>query len=70
MELFRRSALLARWALVASLVATVRLNGIEPQAWLTDMLERMVAGRIKTPELERLLPWAWRAEWPAAAVDA
>jgi transposase len=31
------------------------LNGVEPQAWLTDVLERMVSGRTKAYELERLL---------------
>ena len=57
-----------RWALVASLVATAKLNGVEPQAWLTDVLERMVSGRTKAPELERLLPWSWKAERLGAAV--
>jgi transposase len=50
------------WAIVASLVATAKLNGVEPLAWLTDVLERMVSGRTKANELERLLPWAWKAE--------
>jgi transposase len=58
------------WAIVASLVATVKLNGVEPLAWLTDVLERMVSGRTKAQELERLLPWSWKAERLAAAVDA
>src|SRR3954452_18459709 len=49
------------WAIVASLVATAKLNGVEPLAWLTDVLERMVSGRTKAHELERLLPWAWKA---------
>jgi hypothetical protein len=44
------------WALVASLVATAKLNGVEPLAWLTDVLERVVSGRTKAPELARLLP--------------
>jgi hypothetical protein len=35
-----------------------------------DVLERMVSGRTKAHELERLLPWAWKAEQLAAAVDA
>jgi transposase len=56
------------WAMVASLVATAKLNGVEPLAWLTDVLERMVSGRIKAHELERLLPWSWKAERLAAAV--
>jgi hypothetical protein len=58
------------WAIVASLVATARLNGLEPLAWLTDVLERVVSGRTKAHELERLLPWAWRAEQLAAAIHA
>jgi transposase len=57
------------WAMVASLVATAKLNGVEPLAWLTDVLERMVSGRTKTNELVRLLPWAWKGERLAAAVD-
>jgi transposase len=48
--------------IVASLVATAKLNGVEPLAWLTDVLERMVSGRTKARELEDLLPWAWQAE--------
>ena len=35
------------WAIVASLVATAKLNGVEPLAWLTDVLERMVSGQTK-----------------------
>src|SRR3954466_1940107 len=58
------------WATVASLVATAKLNGVEPLAWLTDVLERMVSGRIKARELERLLPWNWKAERLSAVVDA
>jgi transposase len=58
------------WATVASLVATAKLNGVEPLAWLTDVLERMVSGRTKAHELERLLPWTWQAERLAAVADA
>jgi transposase len=56
------------WAIVASLVATAKLNGVEPLAWLTDVLERMVSGRIKAHELEQPLPWTWKAERLAAAI--
>ncbi len=55
------------WAVVASLVASARLNGVEPLAWLTDVLERMVAGRTKSSQLDMLLPWAWKAEQLVAA---
>jgi transposase len=65
----RRNALFAgndggarHWAIMASLVASAKLNGVEPLAWLTDVLERMVSGRTKAHELERLLPWTWKAE--------
>ena len=53
--------------MVAGLAAIARLNGVKPQAWLTDMLGRVVSGRAKAHELERLLPWAWQAERFAAA---
>ncbi len=70
-SLFARSDGGARhWAIVASLVATAKLNGVEPLAWLTDVLERMVSGRIKATELERLLPWAWKTEQLTATVKA
>jgi transposase len=55
-------------AILASLVAAARPNGVEPQAWLTEVLERMVSGRTKAHELERLLPWNWKAEQLAATV--
>jgi transposase len=58
------------WATVASLVATAKLNGVEPLAWLTDVLERMVSGRTKAHELEQILPWTWKAERLAATVHA
>ena len=51
-------------------MATAKLNGVEPSAWLTDVLERVVSGRTKAHELERLLPWSWKAERVAAAVRA
>jgi transposase len=55
--------------MMASLIGTAKLNGVEPLAWLTDVLERMVSGRTRAHELARLLPWTWQAERLAAAVD-
>jgi transposase len=51
-------------------VASAKSNGVEPFAWLTDVRERMVAGRTKAHELARLLPWTWRAERLTAALNA
>jgi hypothetical protein len=48
----------------------LQLNGIEPLAWLTDVLERMVSGRTKANELAQLLPWSWKAERLATTVHA
>ena len=76
MALGRKNALFAgsdggarHWAMAASLMATAKLNGLEPLAWLTDVLERIVSGHIKANELERLLPWNWQAEQLAAVVN-
>jgi hypothetical protein len=55
---------------MTSLVATAKLNGVEPLAWLTDVLERMVSGRTKAHELARLLPWTWQNERLAAVIGA
>ena len=41
--------------------ATAKLNGVDPLAWLTDVLERVVSGRTKIHELASLLPWTWAA---------
>ncbi|CDZ41081.1 Cytochrome o ubiquinol oxidase [Neorhizobium galegae bv. officinalis] len=50
------------FAVLASLVNTAKLNGVDPQTWLTDVLERIISGKVKANEMESLLPWAWKAE--------
>jgi transposase len=47
------------WAIVLSLVQTCKLNGVNPQAYLADVLERIVSGRAKTSDLPDLMPWNW-----------
>lgn len=47
----------SRWAVVASLVETARLNGVEPYAWLRSALGRMVDGH-PASGLDELMPWA------------
>ena len=49
------------WAMAMTLIRTAKLNGVEPMAWLTDLLERVVSGRTKAHELHSLLPWNWQA---------
>jgi transposase len=43
------------------MIETCKLNGIEPYAYLKDVLERMVDG-YTINRLDERLPWAWRAE--------
>jgi hypothetical protein len=48
------------WAIATTLIRTAILNGVDPQAWLTDVLEQMVSGKVNNRSLASLLPWAWR----------
>ena len=48
------------WSIVATLIQTAKLNDVEPLAWLTNVLMRMVSGQTKRHELDQLLPWNWK----------
>jgi transposase len=70
----RRAALFAgsegggeNWAIATTLIRTAILNGVNPQAWLTDVLERMVRGEVSNKALHTLLPWTWREAQAALA---
>lgn len=49
------------WSILASLLQTARLNGLDPYTWLNDVLERIVSGAVKNHELDQLLAWNWKA---------
>jgi hypothetical protein len=49
----------AHWAIAMTLIQTAKLNGVNPMAYLADLLERVVSGRTKRNELHTLLPWNW-----------
>jgi transposase len=55
----------ARWATVASLLATAKLNSVEPFAYLKDVLERLSNGHPMS-RLDDLLPWNWARSSAAA----
>jgi len=55
------------WAIATTVIRTAIINGINPQAWLADVLERMVRGHVRATELASLLPWNWRQAAPAQA---
>lgn len=55
-----------RWAVICSLIETAKLNGVEPYAWLSDVLQRMIDGH-SANRIDDLLPWNWAANHRAAA---
>jgi hypothetical protein len=54
------------WAILASVLNTAKLNGLDPQTYLCDVLERIVSGRTKNHQLHELLAWNWKAAREAA----
>ena len=49
------------WAVLASLLNTCKLQGVDPETYLADILERMVSGATKNTRLHELLVWNWKA---------
>jgi transposase len=47
------------WATIASLIETCKLNDVDPLAYLTDVLTRIVNGHPNS-DIDQLLPWAYR----------
>jgi transposase len=52
-----------RAAAIYTLIATAKLNNIDPQAWLADVLARINDHAIQ--RLDELLPWNWRKLVPS-----
>ncbi len=46
------------WAIVASLIETCKLNGVDPLAYTTDVLSKIVNGHLAS-KLDELMPWAY-----------
>jgi len=72
MALGRRSWLFAgsdrggeRAAIMFTLIQTAKLNDVDPQAWLADVLARINDQNVK--RLDQLLPWNWKAAEAALA---
>jgi transposase len=49
-----------RAAVMYTLIGTAKLNDIDPQAWLADVLKRIA--KHPAQRLDELLPWHWKAE--------
>jgi hypothetical protein len=48
------------WAVIASLIETCKLCGIDPYAYLTDVITRLVNGHLNS-KIDDLLPWTYPA---------
>jgi transposase len=47
--------------MLASLIETCKLNGVNPETYFTDVLTKLV-NNWPNRRLAELLPWTWRAE--------
>jgi hypothetical protein len=47
------------WATIASLIETCKLNDVDPMAYLTDVLTRIVQGHPNS-DINQLWPWFYR----------
>jgi len=57
-----------RAAAMYSLIFTAKMNGIDPQAWLADVLARIAAH--PAHRLDELLPWNWAKQDPTISARA
>lgn len=47
-----------RAAVLHTMTQTARLNNVDPQAWLADVLSRIAEHSVR--QLDQLLPWNWQ----------
>ena len=59
-----------RAAVMYSLIVTAKMNDVDPQAWLAEVLARIAEHPVQ--RLDELLPWNWRKtnDLKAAAIEA
>ena len=57
-----------RAAMMYSLIVTAKMNHVDPQTWLSDVLSRIAAHPMH--RLDALLPWNWRSQLSAAPAQA
>ena len=51
------------WAVIASLIETCKLNGVDPHAYLSDVITKIVNGHPNN-RIDELLPWAYTEQQP------
>ena len=52
------------WAIVASLIETCKLNGVDPQTYVADVLTKIV-NMHPSSQIDDLMPWAYASQKPA-----
>src|SRR5665213_3922112 len=74
LALNRKNALFAgsdgggdNWAVIATLIENCKLSDVEPYAYLTDVLTKIVNGHLNSA-IDELLPWAYATAEPLKAV--
>jgi transposase len=74
LALNRKNALFAgsdgggdNWAVIATLIENCKLTGVEPHAYLADVLTKIVNGHLNSA-IDGLLPWAYASAEPLKAV--
>lgn len=74
LALNRKNALFAgsdgggdNWAVIATLIENCKLHGVEPHAYLVDVLTKIVNSHLNSA-IDELLPWAYAAAEPLKPV--
>jgi transposase len=57
-----------RAAAMYSLIVSCKMNGVDPQAWLADVLARIATHPVH--RLDELLPWHWTPPPSAVSTQA
>lgn len=57
------------WACLASLIETAKFNDVDPQAYLADVLAKLVDGW-PVQKIDDLMPWAWAERRAGATLAA
>ncbi len=54
-----------RAAAIYSVIETAKLNGLEPQAYIADVIAK-IAGNWPAARWDELMPWHWQPDQPVA----
>lgn len=50
-------------------IETAKLNGVEPQAYIADVIEKIASGR-PASRWDELMPWNWTAQSAPVSMGA